>query len=360
MNNFTHLRTFLENFVRRFNPALTDYLNQKEREIVTHDPVGAELIGDIKHLAEGGGKRIRAALVELGFRNASGYKDDNQILLPAIAMELAHTFFLIHDDIMDRSATRRGKPTVHENVKSRHRNLVRASDLEHFAHSMAILAGDLCCAISYEALTSSRFPEPAIIRATRCLHTMINATVTGQVLDMITPLKGGGTEEMVRKIHLLKTAKYTLEGPLHLGLVLGGARSQTLTRTSEYAIPVGIAFQIQDDILGLFGTEENLGKPTTSDIREGKQTLMTAFVFERGTTEQRNRFAQILGKPDASEEELLEARSIIAMSGALEYAEEQAKTYSLQGKKALEATPFSAEDRKILKDLADFVIHRNV
>lgn len=357
-SEFSALRSFLQSFVAKFEPALDNYLAEKKEELSRIDEAGAELVEEIRRFASGGGKRIRAALVNLGFRITGG--EGEKILLPTVGMELMHTFFLIHDDIMDRSDTRRNKPTLHRTVEERYRDLLENTgvDQQHFGHSMAILAGDLCCAIAYEALARSSFPPERILGSIQKMHEIVGSTVTGQALDMVQPLVGQSEVGVVEKIHLLKTAKYTIEGPIHMGLILGGAKKETLATLSEYALPTGMAFQIQDDILGIFGTEQELGKSVTSDIEEAKQTLLTAHVFRHGTLEQKAFLQNVLGKRIATEK-MEEVRRLMVETGALAAAENRARELATAGKHKLENIALPEEIRNVLMELADFVVARS-
>jgi len=161
-----------------------------------------------------------------------------------------------------------------------------------------------------------------------------------------------------QSIHLLKTAKYTIEGPLHVGLILAGAGKELLEKMSEYAIPVGIAFQIQDDILGVFGTEEELGKSVTSDIKEGKQTLLTVAAHRLGSEVQRERLRFLLGNPHVSPTDIEEIKGIMRLSGALTYARSRAKALAEDGKAELKRLPISMDIRRILEGLADYIVER--
>src|SRR6266702_1522273 len=171
---------------------------------------------------------------------------------------------------------------------------------------MALLAGDLCCALAYEALLKSDFTSDVILAALQRMHTVMEATVVGEALDVLRTLGEPVSEETVLNGHLLKTAKYTFEWPLHLGMILGGANDELLGHMSNYAIPLGIAFQLQDDSIGILGSEEELGISVSSDLEEGKQTLLTVFVHDRGSSAQYNRLKSLLGKRGITVAELEE------------------------------------------------------
>ncbi len=353
---------YLDGFRERFEPVLNRYLQEKISCLAKIDLVGGMIGGDISDFTMEGGKRIRAALVELGYK-AAGQEGTDRILLPAIAVELMHSFFLIHDDIIDRSELRRNRPTMHRVFEERYHDLLAplsSLDRQHFVYSMALLAGDLCCAIAYEALSRSDFAPERVIRAISCLHLIMDNTLLGEALDTLQPLKSSAKEEVVLKIQRLKTAKYTIEGPLRLGMILAGASEGLLLRISNYAIPVGIAFQIHDDILGVFGTQEELGKSTASDIEEGKQTFFTAFIKRRANQKDRKRFFDLLGKKGLTNEELEEVRAIIKDVGALKYAQDKTRFFIAKGKKALSLVDMPGEIKILLQELADYLITRTV
>lgn len=358
---YQHLAEYLIAFKNRFEPVFAALLQKKVEEMNAIDASGGKMTELIARFSKGG-KRLRAALVAVGYE-AAGNAPNKNILAPAAAMELLHTFFLIHDDIMDRSDTRRGFPTVHRLYETEHSKQLKTlpeNDQEHFVVSMALLAGDLCCAIAYETLATSKFSPDRILATIMRMHAMIDATVTGQALDTIRPLNAGANPEEVEKIHILKTAKYTVEGPLQMGMVLGNAPEHLVEAVSAYATPVGAAFQIQDDILGVFGSEKELGKPVASDLSEGKQTLLTAHVQIHGTPRQRDEINEILRKQTISAEELDQARAIMRESGALGETESRARELIQQAKKTLKDMRLPSEASHVLEELADYVIDRTM
>lgn len=360
MNSNSGLKTYLKHFLGRFEPALEMYLKEKIASLGTLDPSGQEIASVVGTFASGGGKRIRAALVEIGYQ-AGGGEDGDRILKPAIAIELLHAFFLIHDDIMDRSDLRRNQPTVHRVFESTYREFLEKfndRDREHFAESMALLAGDLCCAMAYEAITQSDFPPERLVLALKKMHATVDVTVIGQVLDVLTPLKGMVSEEEITKIHRFKTACYTFEGPLQFGMILAGACAEKLEAISQYAIPIGIAFQIKDDLLGIFGSEKEVGKSVTSDLEEGKETLLTVFARAHGNLAQRDRIASLIGKHPISIDEINDVRGILREIGAISYCETRMHELVQAGKKALEGLYLREDIVTLLVELADLSIGR--
>lgn len=346
----SEIKHYFESFKETFESYFTQYLEQKVGEFAEVDAMGQLLVEKMVDFSVGGGKRIRAALVTLGYR-AGGGQESEDVFSAAIAIELLHNFLLIHDDIIDLSDVRRARPTMHKMFEA-------SSSDQHFCQSMAILVGDLSCVMATEALTLVELPAERIVRAFQKLYRIGRDTVIGQGLDITLPSEQEVSEKAVTQIYLLKTAKYTIEGPLHVGLILAGADEKSLEEISKYAIPVGTAFQIQDDILGVFGSEEELGKSVTSDIKEGKQTVLTVAARRLGSKIQQKRLKLLLGNPGVSPADIEEVREIMRLSGALDYARTYAKTLAENGKAELEKLPINMETKRILEGLADYIVER--
>lgn len=354
------LATFLPQFRERFEPVFRVYLESKVQQFEGIDPIGASLARVVHDFSLGSGKRLRAALVAIGYQAACAEQSE-AILRPAIAVELLHNFFLIHDDIMDRSALRRNQPTVHEVFRQNHKSSLAGivdADQAHFGYAMALLAGDCCCAFSYEALTTSNFPADRVLVAVQLMHTMVDATCVGQALDIVVPHSTAVNVEAILTIHRLKTAYYSFDGPLRIGLSLGGASSDSIARLERFTIPLGIAFQIQDDLLGLFGSEAELGKPVTSDVEEGKKTLLTVFAREGADDRQRARLDELLGKQGISLSELDDIRHIVEVTGARSRSESYARNLVEQAKAALGLFSWPNDTRDLLTEMAEYVIGR--
>lgn len=352
------LQPFLAGFRSQFEPALTKYLNAKVASLGTLDPIGQFVASVLRDFALSGGKRIRPALVVIGYQAMGG--EGNDILKAAIAAELFHAFFLVHDDIIDKSSSRRNRPTVHRVFEEDCRRFKKLSDPEvsQLGQSLALLGGDLLCAVAYEALTQSDFPPERIVSALRRMHAMAESTLVGQVLDVLLPLQTEVREAEVARVHLLKTARYSFESPLHLGMILAGARGDALEQMSRYALPVGIAFQVQDDLLGMFGSEKEVGKPVTSDLAEGKQTLLTVFARKRVGRAESTQLNALIGKRDLTPAEIEEARSIFRRTGAVSHSEACAERLVRQATRALRNLAIPESSKELLRELAGYAINR--
>lgn len=320
-------------------------------------PVSGELAGMVAEFTRGPAKRIRPVLMRVAYEGFGG-TDTAGILRASCALELMQSFFLIHDDIMDRSELRRGRPTMHRQYAARYRGRVREAD--HFGQAMSILAGDLAGQQAILLLSQSPFPPERVTRAlTRYAEVALDVCY-GQALDMVLPERGLEeiTEEEVLCVAEYKTAHYTIEGPLHLGAILAGAGEEELARLSAYGIPVGIAFQIRDDLLGMFGDEATIGKSAESDLREGKRTLLVLGAWERADAAQRAILKRALGNPGATAADLAAAREVIESTGTRAATIQRMRELVDRAKEALADLPITPRAAHFLLELADYVASR--
>ncbi|MCC6043181.1 MAG: polyprenyl synthetase family protein, partial [Candidatus Verstraetearchaeota archaeon] len=278
--------SFAERYSALVEEELAKFLEEKARSAA--DERRRRVVEEISRFTLGGGKRLRPLLMILGYAGSKGVVD-NRIVRASISIELVHSYLLMHDDVMDRDEFRRGRPTVWRAFRDLHAEAYGLEEATHYGYSMAIIAGDLAAAYAVQALLRSEFEYDVVLKAVELMQDVIEKTGHGQILDMTLekePLSAV-KEEDVLEVHKLKTALYTIDGPLRMGGILARADEDLLKAYTRYAIPVGIAFQLQDDILGVFGDEAIVGKPVDSDIKEGKRTLLVVKAWERATPEQR-------------------------------------------------------------------------
>ena len=249
-----------------------------------------------------GGKRLRPAFCYWGFRGAGG-ADVDGIVVAASALELFQACALIHDDVMDGSDTRRGLPAVHRRFASLHRGESWVGDTEAFGMGAAVLLGDLCLAWSDEMLSTSPLPAERLIEGHAVYDEMRTELMGGQYLDLLEQARGGGSVERALRVARYKSAKYTIEKPLHLGAVLAGADPELLGDYSAFGLPLGEAFQLRDDVLGVFGDPAVTGKPAGDDLREGKRTVLVARAMAAGDDVQRATLRTRLGVRDLSDDD---------------------------------------------------------
>jgi len=323
-------------------------------------PFIKDLVRNMIPLATGG-KRLRGAFTYYSYLMFGG-KNKEEILKASAFVDLIHIYLLIMDDIIDQDDLRHHQLTLHKIYKDMHIEQFHKKDATHFGESIAICAGIVLCHISQNILLHSDFDPKLIVRALDHFNLGLAYTGYGEALDVVAEVKDVVTEYETIQINLLKTAKYTYENPIYVGAILGGATDDDLKALSGYAIPAGIAFQIQDDILGVFGTEEKLGKPADSDLKEGKQNLLTVRTQRMAKGKDKAKFLTYLGNTNLTSEDLEDARRIIRESGALDYCKKKAEEYVIEAQKCLNANHvhWKAEGRDFLQGIADYMITRDL
>ncbi len=350
----------LKKFKKDFEPHLEAYFAEKIRQAGEIDVIAEEAVTMIRDYTLAGGKRIRPAFLYFGYLAAGG-KEKEKIMKVAPSVELLHSFLLIHDDIIDRDATRHGVDTLHEKFKKMARKYKIRKDYEHFGNSMALIAGDMAASMACDIIFNSDFPDEVVMQALDKLQKIVFVTIPGEMIDVIMSYSGEANEEQILKMHEGKTARYTFEGPLQLGCLLAECDDELLGQFSKYALPLGKAFQIRDDILGIFGNEEKLGKPVGSDILEGKQTLLVLKALEFSGREEKKLIKELLGKNSLNKNEIESFRSIIKSTGSLQYSENLARKFAEEAKTALSEIKFKSRKAEIfLRDIADYIVRREI
>jgi len=353
----------LEELKKKINPEIEKYFKKIIDEAEDTDETIAEALKHVGKITLSGGKRARAIFMYYGYLAAGG-KEFEKIIKTSVSIELIHIFLLIHDDIIDQDKKRHGVTTIHERYKSIGKKFLKNRDHQHFGNSIGIIVGDMIAALGNKIIYESEFDPSLIVKALARLQHIISCTVIGQTEDIYIENKGKATEKEVLKMYENKTAKYTIEGPLHLGAILAGSDEKLLQVFSEYSIPVGIAFQIQDDILGIFGNEKKLGKSVGSDIRQGKQTILVVKAFEKANANQKKILNDTLGKKDLTAKDLDNFRRVMIETGSLDYAKKLSMRLVEKGKKAIESSSFwpgmEKEAKEFLLGIGDYIINRLV
>ena len=300
-----------------------------------------------------GGKRLRPAFCYWGWRGAGGPPDlDDAALRAAASLEFLQACALIHDDVMDGSDTRRGLPSAHRRFAGVHRGAEWLGSPEAFGVGAAILHGDLCLSWADEVLLRSAFPEDALRRGKAVYDEMRTELMAGQYLDLLEQARGGGSVERALTVVRFKSAKYTIERPLHLGAALAGAPTSVVAAYTGYGLPLGEAFQLRDDILGVFGDPKETGKPAGDDLREGKRTVLMAVAVERSTPAQAAVVRRHLGDQGLDASGVAALREIISDTGALEHTESLITNRLAEALSALDTADLDTEARGVLIGLA--------
>ncbi|GAA3975496.1 polyprenyl synthetase family protein [Thermobifida alba] len=297
-----------------------------------------------------GGKRLRPTFCYWGWRGAGGGEEPG-LYTAAAALELLQACALIHDDVIDNSDTRRGLPATHRRLAALHRDSGWHGDPEQFGRGAAILLGDLCLAWCEDMYQSSALPPESLAAGRGPFDRMRTEVMAGQYLDMVEQARGADTVEAALRVMRFKSAKYTVEQPLHLGAALAGRHADLASVYTAYGIPLGIAFQMRDDVLGVFGDPEETGKPAGDDLREGKRTVLVAETLRRADPADAEQFRRLLGDPGLGAEEVAWMRSVIVDSGALEACEARITDYVADATRALEDDAIADDARPALADL---------
>ena len=338
--------------------ALEEFL---DRQRVVLGGMGPELLPWLDAIAAllAGGKRLRSAFCYWGWRAAGG-PDAPQIYPAAAALELLHASALVHDDLIDGSDTRRGRPSVHRQFAARHAENGWRGPSGAFGDGTAILVGDMLLGWTDELLADSGLEPPALRRAQSVLYAMRAELIGGQYLDLLGQAAGDGSVAEALRVIRYKTASYTVARPLQLGAALAGpADGPVVAACRGYGVPLGVAFQLRDDVLGAFGDPARTGKPSGDDLREGKRTVLVAIARGRATPAQRRVLDARLGDPRLDAPGVAEVRAVITGTGALAECERMIESNVAEALRALQDAPFPGQAREALAELAVIATARN-
>jgi geranylgeranyl diphosphate synthase, type I len=341
----------------RVDKALQEFLQQAMPPVVSVAEELAPLVAAIEAFLLDGGKRLRPAFCYWGHR-AAGAPDSEQIIRAAASLELLQACALMHDDVIDRSDTRRGSPSVHRRFAALHRAEDWRGDPEGFGEAAAILLGDLALIWADTMLAGSGFPAESLQRALPVWDAMRVEVMCGQYLDVVEQARGGGSVERALRVARLKSAKYTIERPLHLGAALGDGGPDLASALSGYGLPLGEAFQLRDDVLGVFGDPDITGKPAGDDLREGKRTALVALAFAAANAAQQQQLRGRLGDPNLDEDGVTVLREILAATGAPARVEALIAERLDAALGALASAPAPPVAKDALTELAAAVSHR--
>jgi geranylgeranyl diphosphate synthase, type I len=336
--------------VTGYSPSMQDLRDSIDSELESFlaarreaIPESADLIAEIHRLISAGGKRLRPSFCYWGFR-AGGGMDCPEIARAAASLELLHTFAIVHDDIMDDSDERRGEPT------------------SHIRHGLgfALLVGDLALVLADELFVNAGFSPDVVMRAWSGYSVMRQEVIAGQCLDVLNARRLEISEPEARRVAVLKSGRYSIEKPLVIGGLLATAGDEFVNAISEFGDPLGEAFQLRDDLLGVFGDRDTIGKPVDSDIREGKRNVLFAATARLLQGETRSFFIDRWGGESLNHEEIERLRSLIDDSGARAAAESMLWDCRQTSDRALAGMAIPDDARAALEDLADQATQRDI
>ena len=334
----------LEQFFDEHGPAIS----------AIGEPV-SEAVAHLRAFTLGGGKRVRPLYGWAGFVGAGGLEtsgeDPNAVLRAMSALEFIQACALVHDDIVDASDTRRGNPTVHRSVEAQHLENRWLGDAATFGVNTAILLGDLALVWAEDMWRYSGVSLEALQRAAEPWVGMRTEVIGGQILDISLESRGSESADMADRGNRFKTAAYTIERPLHLGATIAGADDETIAAFRGYGRDIGIAFQLRDDLLGVFGDPAITGKPAGDDLREGKRTVLYATALELLDANDADELRTGVGT--ATDPKVLQRLAdLIRQSGAEDAVEERINRLTASGIAHLDTAGITAEARQALSELA--------
>jgi geranylgeranyl diphosphate synthase, type I len=339
--------------------ALTTYLRSRTSEAAAIDPAFGEATEALAAFVLSGGKRIRPTFAWWGWRGAGGDVEAPEaitVLRAISALELIQACALVHDDLMDASATRRGRPTVHVEFARKHATARWRGQPARFGAAAAILLGDLALAWADDMLFAAGLSPAALRRATPAWRAMRTEVLGGQYLDVLHQSTGDVSARAALQIDRYKTAAYTVERPLHLGAALADAPAELVAAYRRFGADIGVAFQLRDDLLGVFGDPAVTGKPAGDDLREGKRTLLVAVAVERaeqrGRPEAKQTIIDAVGDPELDTAGVERMRDLLTELGAVQAVEQRIAALTGSALDALSAADVAEPAASALSELA--------
>lgn len=341
-------KKFLAAYRKKADSFLEEFFTEKRKEAQDIDPLAVKVLNSLEDYIAGG-KKVRGALTVLGYHAAGGRKQ-KEIIPVSAAVEIIHSSLLIHDDFIDKDKLRRGKPTVHEAYSK--------GNSKHYGASIALIIGDIGIFLSHQLIANSKFDPSKKARAISELERLLTNTGYGEILDIAFDFKEKITWDEILKVRLYKTAHYTFVLPLTIGATLAEAKKSMLEAIEVYGENVGLAFQIRDDVLGVFGDPKVTGKSNESDIREGKITLLYKKSLKLANKKDRKFLKKWYGNKDLDAKKIQKIRKIIKDSGALEFSDSEARKLVEKGKSKVDKITDKKDYQEVLQTLADYVIDR--
>ena len=350
-----HVERVLDDFVREAGAAIRDT-----------EPAFEPGLDALSAFVLGGGKRLRPTFAWWAWRGAGGDPAGPHaegVLQAVASLELIQACALIHDDVMDSSDSRRGAPTVHMAFAKRHADAGLLGSAATFGLSAAILIGDLALAWAEDMFAGAALPAETLAAARPAWRAMRTEVMAGQYLDVHTQAVGDTSIEAALRIDKLKTAAYTVQRPLHLGAALAGAGETTVRTLLNLGGDLGIAFQLRDDLLGVFGDPSVTGKPAGDDLREGKRTLLLALALrgadEQGRNAEGELIAASVGNAELTESDVDDVRQALLDVGAVDAVERRITELTDTALTTLEQAALTEPAATRLAELAARATQRN-
>ncbi len=320
-----------------------------------------EFIAALEDFVLGGGKRLRPAFAYWGWRAVATEEPGPDVLLLFAALELLHACALVHDDVIDDSSTRRGKPTTHVRFAALHRDRRWRGSPERFGASAAILLGDLALAWADDIVFGTDLQPDARRRVLRVWADIRTEVLGGQYLDIVAEASAAESIASAMNVDTFKTAGYTVARPLQLGVAAAADRPEVQAVLKEFGTDLGVAFQLRDDVLGVFGDPSVTGKPSGDDLRSGKRTVLLAEAVELADRSDPAAARLLRGSVGAqlTDAQVGELRDVIESVGALAAAEQRIAALTQRALATLAAAPINAAAKGGLSALAKIATNRS-
>ena len=342
---------------------LQDFLAAQSNYFTSIAPELKPAAGSLSAFVINGGKRFRPLFAAVGAMGAGSNLSQSEIRAFA-SLELLQACALIHDDLMDASDTRRGEPAIHKLFESMHSAENYQGTATQFGLSASVLIGDLALIWSDQMLNSSGLKSDSLLAALSVHDEMRVELIAGQYLDVFEQARGTQSVAQALNIARYKSAKYTIERPLHLGAAVAIPdsllRAQLVSIYSEFGLPLGEAFQLRDDLLGVFGDPKVTGKPAGDDLREGKRTVLMAMTHDRISGAAEAEFMAEFGNHDISENAIARLQEIIAETGAAMHVEDLIEELTSTALEALNRDEIVPQARELLTEMAIIATKRNM
>jgi geranylgeranyl diphosphate synthase, type I len=338
--------------------ALDAFLDEQAERLLPLGTDAARLVAEAR-TSVAGGKMFRASFCWWGHLAIRPAADDDALVRACASLELLHASALVHDDYMDASDSRRGRPSTHRTFEREHGASGWRGDPEQYGASGAILLGDLLLSWSDELLRRCGLPLAVVAPALDVFDLCRTEVIAGQFLDVSAQARGQADVDTAMTVLRYKSAKYSIERPLHLGAALAGGGPEQLGDLSAFGLPLGEAFQLRDDLLGVFGDPDTTGKPAGDDLVEGKRTVLVALALDSAPAGDAALLDRSLGTP-LSPDQVERLRGIIDASGAHAQVEAVIDQLSDVAHAALDRARIDDAAREVLRSLASAVTHRVV
>ncbi|WP_189193425.1 polyprenyl synthetase family protein [Micromonospora fulviviridis] len=348
------LAAFTNDLVNGVDETLAAFLATEVDSLAEIDAAMGGFAATARDCVLAGGKRVRPTFAYWGWRGLAGGDAPLPSVLPALAaLELLHTFALVHDDVMDASDTRRGRPTAHRAAADRHRAAGHTGDPERYGEAVAVLIGDLCLVWADRLMAHATVPPARMLDVRRCYDQMRVETVAGQFLDVLGEHDAAHwSVDRALRVARYKTAGYTVQRPLLFGAALAGAEADTplIAAYTRYGLAVGEAFQLRDDLLGVYGDPATTGKPAGDDLRTGKPTVLLTLARQLADPAQRRALERAGAVTEARE--VARLADLVRETGAVARVERMIADRVTEAQAALDTAPIDGTARTALTGLA--------